>query len=77
MNDDIENESNTGNYIKPTRLPSQAKPSLVKEIILTQEKISTNPIIHCHKKTKQHKKKYGNVTVILVTVDSMVKNLNG
>ena len=43
------------------RLPSQTKPTLVKEIILTQEK------------NQQHLKKHDNATVILG--DSMVKDL--
>ena len=72
-NDDIKNESNTGDYVKPTKAVESNKTNVGKKIILTQEKKSTNPIIHCHKKTQQHVKKYDNVTVILG--DSMVNDL--
>ena len=37
-NDDVENKSNTGDYVNPTKLPSQIKPTMVQEIILTKEK---------------------------------------
>ena len=53
-------------------LLSQVKPTLVKQIILNQEKI-TNPILYLHEKSQQHVKKYDNVTVILEV--SMVKDL--
>ena len=55
-------------------LLGQTKPTLVKEIILRQKNLG-NPIIHRHKNTQQHLKKYDNLTVILG--DLIGKDLKG
>ena len=70
-NDDIENESNTGDYVKLTKAAESNKTG--KRNNCDARKKSTNPVIHRHKKTQQHVQKYENVTVILG--DSMVKDL--
>ena len=70
-NDDIENESNTRDFVKPTKAAEPNKTG--KTHNSDARKKSTNSVIHCHKRTQQHVKKYDNVTVILG--DSMVKDL--
>ena len=70
-NHDIENESNTGDYVKTTKAAESNKTGKRNNSDARQK--STNPVIHRHKKTQQHVKKYDNVTVILG--DSMVKDL--
>ena len=39
-NDNIENESNTGDYVKPTIAADSSKITQVKKIIMTEEKKS-------------------------------------
>ena len=58
-NDDIENESNTGDYVKLTKAAESNKTG--KRNNCDARKKSTNPVIHRHKKTQQHVKKYDNV----------------
>ena len=70
-NHDIENESNTGDYVKTTKAAESNKTGKRNNSDARQK--STNPVIHRHKKTQQHVKKYDNVTVILG--DSMIKDL--
>ena len=70
-NDDIENESNTRDFVKPTKAAEPNKTG--KTHNSDARKKSTNSVIHCHKRTQQHVKKYDNVTVILG--DSMVMDL--
>ena len=76
-NDDIENENNTEDYVKPANAAesNRTNSGKTKRSNSDTRKKLTNPIIHCHKKTQQHVKKYDNVTVILG--DSLVKNLKG
>ena len=69
----IENESNTGDYVKPTKAAESNKTG--KRNNSDARKKSTNPVIRRHKKTQQHVKKYDNVTGILR--DSMVKDSKG
>ena len=73
-NDDIENENNTRDCIKPTKAAESNKIILGKKYNLTQEK-SRNPTIYRLKNTQQHVKKYDNVTVVLG--DSVFKDLRG
>ena len=70
-NDDVKRESNTGDYVKPTKAAESNKTS--KRNNSDARKKSTDPVIHRHKKAQQHVKKYDNVTVSLG--DSMVKDL--
>ena len=70
-NDDIENESNTRDYVKPTKAAESNKTG--KRHNSDARKKSINSAIHRHKRTQQHVKKYDNVTVNLG--DSMVKDL--
>ena len=70
-NDDIENDSNTRDYVKPTKAAESNKTG--KRHNSDARKKSINSAIHRHKRTQQHVKKYDNVTVILG--DSMVKDL--
>ena len=72
-NDDIENESNTEDYVKPTKAAESNKTNSGKRNNSNTRKKSTNPIIQRHKKAQQHVKEYDNVIVILG--DSMVKDL--
>ena len=74
-NDDTEKESNTGDYVKPTKAVESNKTNSGKRNNSNTRKETANPIIHRHKKTQQHLKKYDNVAVILG--HSMVKDLKG
>ena len=73
--DDIESEDHTGDYVKPTNPIESNKTNSGKRNNSDTRKKLANPIIHRHKKTQQHVKKYKNVTVILE--DSLVKDLKG
>ena len=70
-NDDIENESHTRDYVKPTKAAESSQTG--KRHNSDARKKSINSVIHRHKRTQQHVKKYDNVTVNLG--DSMVKDL--
>ena len=74
-NDDIENKSNTGDYVNPTKAAESNKTNYGTRNNSDKRKKSTNPIIHRHKKIQQHVKKYDNITVILG--DLITKYLKG